>query len=124
MVCERGHFCRIHSQGGCRNSDYDYNFCDLALKEPFYVEEVHFVCPRYLNQNQQTGGPREVAQLVTLEWGTINSGSVRSVPSAENVRSIIQRTGDHVLCEIKPIGKTNFGKLVCVVVPVVESIAD
>jgi hypothetical protein len=124
MTCEKGHFCRIHPPGGCRHGDYDYTFCDLLLKEPFYVEEVHFVCPWYLRNNEKSGGVTEVAQLVTYEWGTINSGSERVAPGAENVRSIIQRTGDHVLCEIEPIGVTHFGNGVCVVVPVVESKSD
>lgn len=122
MICEKGHFCKIHPPGGCIHGNYDYSFSAMSLKEPFYVEEVHFVCPPYLKQNERLGQITAAPQLVTYDWGTINSGSKRSVASAEEIRSLIQKTGKHVLCEIKIIDATRFGKLVCVVVPATEPV--
>lgn len=72
----------------------------------------------FLNQNKKTGKTTEIAQLVTFEWGTINSGSVRSIRSAEEVKKCVEKKSEHILCEIKTTGKTAFGRPVCVVVPI------
>jgi hypothetical protein len=122
LTCEKGTFCKIHPPGKCLHGNYDYTFCDIPLSESFYVEEVHFVCPPYMKQNEQKGDLTAVPQLVTYEWGTISSRSKRSVPGAERIKSLIDRTGRHVLCRMGVIGKTNFGIIVCVVLPLEENV--
>lgn len=122
MICEKGHFCKIHPPRKCIHGNYDYSFSAMINKGPFYVEEVHFVCVPYLKASERLGQITAAPQLVTYEWGTVNSGSKRSVTSAEEIGSIIQKTGKHVLCEIKEMDTTPFGKLVCIVVPVKEQI--
>lgn len=92
-------------------------FCEICGKGTFYVEEVHLVWPMFLNQNKKTRKATEIAQLVTFGWGTINSGSVRSIRSAEEVKKCVEKKSEHILCE-KTTGKTAFGRPVCVVVPI------
>ncbi len=117
MTCEEGTFCKIHGKNRCIHTDYDYTFCDILGKGTFYVDEVHFVCPRFFKQNEKKGGVTEVAQLVTGKYGTINSGAIKSVASARSLQTIINTMKKPVECEMKQVGKTA-GKTVCIVVPI------
>lgn len=117
MTCEKGHFCKIHEKGKCFHGDYDYTFCDLWGEKTFLVEEVHMICTRYHKAEMRAGG-RESAALLVTDIGTIASGSKKSVPTAETVQMLIDKEQKPVKCKIELIGRTNFGKSVCVVEPV------
>lgn len=90
--------------------DYDYTFCDLVSSAPFEVYDVRFICGRYQKQSPERP---EIAQLVTKEYGTINSGSKTSIAGARVVKTALLKTKRPVRCQIVLVGNTNFGRPIC-----------
>ena len=108
---KNNHFCIVHGKGKCIHSEYDYNFGEALSFGKFEVIDVKFSPGRYQNQNSPD---KEVASLITREYGLINSGGKKSVESAKLLKNEIDRTGKPVTVHMEQI---NHGdrKPVCIV---------
>ena len=89
-------YCKKHGKNNCKHTEYDHTFIELLGEDPFEVEKVLIVKPRYDAQNKKN---RPVANLITEKWGVIASGAEISYASSLKIKNDIEGNGA-VMCKI------------------------